>query len=97
MYSRTVVAQSNAYFVDAPGFDRRSNRWPTNGIVSTHPGDTLLRFSSQVFQVDCHFIGDPTPTELANFDENQRHVVGEGTVPPCGNAVENCFLHIRKC
>ena len=34
--------------------------------------------------------------QLANFDDNEGHIVGEGTVPPCSNAVENCLLHIRE-
>ena len=34
--------------------------------------------------------------QLANLYDNKRHVVGEGTVPPCCNTVENCLLHIRE-
>ncbi len=35
-------------------------------------------------------------TELANFDDNQGHVVGEGTVPPASYAVEDCLPHFGK-
>jgi hypothetical protein len=57
-----------------------------------------------------HFYGNPTirPSgyrnrrgegtilnpQLADFDDKEGHVVGEGAVPPCNNAVENCLLHI---
>ena len=34
--------------------------------------------------------------QLANFCDNERHVVGEGTVTPCSNAVEDRLLHIRE-
>ena len=40
---------------------------------------------------------DPTPTTLANFSNNEGHVVGEGTVPPRSHAVEDRLLHIREC
>jgi hypothetical protein len=33
---------------------------------------------------------------LADFDDNEGHVVGEGAVRPCSNAFENCLLHIRE-
>jgi hypothetical protein len=35
--------------------------------------------------------------ELANFDDNQGHVIGEGTVPPGSYTLENCLLHVREC
>jgi hypothetical protein len=35
--------------------------------------------------------------QLANFNDNEGHVVGEGTVPPRSYAVEDCLLHIREC
>jgi hypothetical protein len=35
-------------------------------------------------------------SQLANFDDNEGHVVGEGTVAPGSHAVENCLLHIRE-
>src|ERR1700731_619692 len=34
---------------------------------------------------------------LANFDDNERHVVGEGSVAPSSYAVEDCPLHFRQC
>ena len=34
---------------------------------------------------------------LANFDDNEGHVVGEGTVTPGSYAVEDCALHFRQC
>src|SRR5580704_10208895 len=37
------------------------------------------------------------PTKLANFCDNKGHVVGEGSVPPGSNAVEDCPLHFRQC
>ena len=40
---------------------------------------------------------NPAGTKLANFRDNQGHVVGEGTVPPRSCAVEDRLLHIRKC
>ena len=36
-------------------------------------------------------------TELANFYDNEGHVVGEGTVPPRSYAVKDCPLHFRQC
>jgi len=35
--------------------------------------------------------------QLANFDDNEGHVVGEGSVAPGSNAVEDCPLHFRQC
>ena len=45
----------------------------------------------------CRHVGNPTLIELANFDDNEGHVVGEGTVPPRSHAVEDRLLHIREC
>jgi len=50
------------------------------------------------------YVGDFMPTDsrlspslkLANFDDNQGHVVGEGTVPPGSYTVEDRLLHIRE-
>jgi hypothetical protein len=36
------------------------------------------------------------PLELANFDDNQGHVVGERSVAPGGYAVEDRLLHSRE-
>lgn len=62
---------------------------------------TMLQASAQAvdFKVGRYF-GEEQGTILnpqsTDFDNNERHVVGEGTVPPCGNAVENCLLHIGE-
>jgi len=32
-----------------------------------------------------------------DFDNNEGHVVGEGTVPPGSYTVEDRLLHIREC
>jgi hypothetical protein len=37
------------------------------------------------------------PTKLADFCDNEGHIVGEGTVPPGSWAVEDCPLHFRQC
>jgi hypothetical protein len=39
---------------------------------------------------------DTTPTELANFDDDKGHIVGEGAVPPHGHAVEDRLPHFRQ-
>src|ERR1700680_2084604 len=46
--------------------------------------------------VDCRHVGNPTLIELANFYDNEGHVVGEGTVTPRSYAVKDCPLHFRQ-
>ena len=36
------------------------------------------------------------PAELANFDDDQGHIVGEGAVPPRSHAVEDRLPHFRQ-
>ena len=45
---------------------------------------------------DRRHAGNTTLKALAHFDDNQRHVVSEGTVPPRSYAVEDRLLHIRE-
>ena len=72
----------------------------TLGVLSFTPL-TMLQACAQAvdFKVGRYF-GERQGTILnprsTNFDNNEGHVVGEGAVPPCGNAVENCLLHIRE-
>lgn len=61
-----------------------SRRCVDNGNVSCTSATSCQRIV-----VDCRHVGNPTPIELANFDDNQGHVVGEGTVPPGSYAVED--------
>ena len=35
--------------------------------------------------------------QLAHFDDYERHIVGDGAVPPRSYAVEDRLLHIREC
>jgi hypothetical protein len=62
---------------------------------------TMLPASAQAvdFKVGRYF-GDRQGTILnprsTNFDNNEGHVVGEGTVPPRSHAVEDRLLHIRE-
>ena len=35
-------------------------------------------------------------TELANFDDDQGHIVGEGAMPPGSHAVEDRSPHFRQ-
>ena len=39
---------------------------------------------------------DGTLTELANFDDDEGHIVGEGTVAPGSHAVEDRLPHFRQ-
>ena len=39
---------------------------------------------------------DGTVTELANFDDDEGHIVGEGAMPPHSHAVEDCLPHVRQ-
>jgi hypothetical protein len=40
---------------------------------------------------------DGTLTELANFDNDERNVVGERAVPPASHAVDDGLPHFRQC
>ena len=35
-------------------------------------------------------------TELANFDDDEGHIIGEGTVPPGSHAIKDCLLHLPE-
>ena len=38
----------------------------------------------------------PDCRELANFDDDQGHIVGEGAMPPFSHAVEDRLPHFRQ-
>ena len=63
---------------------------------------TMLQASAQAvdFKVGRYF-GEGQGTILnprsTDFDNNEGHVVGEGTVPPGSYTVEDRLLHIREC
>ncbi len=47
----------------------------------------------------CHFVERGVwseTTELANFDDDEGHIVDEGTVPPGIHAIEDGLLHLSE-
>ena len=49
------------------------------------------------WMVDYRQRWNPAPTALANFRDNEGHVVGEGPVPPGSYTLEDCLLRVCEC
>ena len=75
--------------------------WTVNGVPSRIPIVGPAGLCDQLGAVQYssprrfrHLIG--VVFELANFDDNQGHVIGKRAVPPGGRTLEDCVFHFRK-
>lgn len=66
-------------------------------VVPGVVGDMTVEVEAKSLRmVDHRQRWNPAGTKLANFHDNEGHVVGEGTVPPGSYAVEDRLLHIDQ-